>query len=122
VLLRHHRAVQIQIDSVEFVRLIDCGYYLAGNGFERFGGYRATGLGRTPENRHDCDLMAIGALNGTANGQVQSACSVYHPLTAQQWRPAIGHVKFSQTRYNWRECIGLVLKTDNRNTQWLHEN
>ena len=120
--LRHHGAVQVEIDRVERPELrevlVEQRPHLLVGILGDVGGRR----GRRPGERHDLVAELGQALHGAGDRDVEAFDARDHLRAAQQRRPGIGAHELLPGRLLRREGIGLVLESthsDSRHRTFL---
>src|SRR3954467_15647779 len=109
-MLGDHGAMEIEIDSVERARGLDQAQEPAGDALIGIALNMRRGRGRAPEQWDDL-VLASSPAEETGDRQVDSVEGAEDRRAFGEARPAVRHLEVAIGRLQWREGVGLVLKS-----------
>ena len=111
--LRHHSAMQFQVDRVERPlrhRLLQVVQQQRRHALESLGGDGAGGAGGGPAQRRHGDALRLGGADGAGGGEAGRADHIQHRGGPQQWRRPARRQEIRPGRGARREGMAFVLE------------
>ena len=114
-MFRHHRAMQIKVDTRNPVRLPQRIEHHCRNPLIGFPRHHAAGHGKGPAQRHNLELLRRQAVNGAGNRQVKAAGFFEHVIPDAEAGPVLGDFERQKIGFPAREGVCFMLKTRDGN-------